>query len=100
MSFDEFVDSLFVFAKEDGKDGLFVKRDDGHVTKIEVIHIDGKVRIHMDDIDMGYFEEFNLRGYKCRFRQKNRTHIHDGLLPNEYLMKSICDNQYVLFHNA
>ena len=100
MSFDEFVDSLFDFATKNSEDNLSVTRDDGHVTIIKVIHLDGKVFIRMDDIDMGYFEEFNLRGYKCRFRQKNRTHIHIGLLPNESLMKSVCNNPFVLFQDA
>lgn len=100
MSFDEFVDSLFAFAGDPHRIGLSVQRNDGHYTCINVIHFDRKVIVNMDGVDMGFFEELNMRGYKCRFNQRNRAHIHEGLFPNEILMKEICDHPFVLFHEA
>lgn len=100
MSYEDFVDSLFSFAKKPKKYDLYIQRNDGHITKIEILHVDGKVFILMDDVEMGHFEEFDQREYKCRFFQKYRAGIRNGLLPNEALMKSICDNQYVLFVKA
>lgn len=100
MNFDDFVDSLFDFARKKDGEVLSIQRADYHVTIIEVNHIDGKVFVRMDDVDMGFFEKYEQQGYKCRFNQKHRVRIHDGLLPNEALMKSICDNPLVLFHDA
>ena len=100
MSLDEFVDSLFDSARDPKKIDLSVQRADGHVTQIEVIHVDRKVRAKMDDVEMGIFEEYNQQGYKCRFKQKNRPHIRNGLTLNEAIMKSICDHPLVYFRDA
>lgn len=100
MCFDEFVDSLFDSARDPKKIDLSVQRADGHVTQIEVIHVDRKVRARMDDVEMGIFEEYNQQGYKCRFKQKNRPHIRNGLTLNEAIMKSICDHPLVYFRDA
>lgn len=100
MSFDEFVDSLFDFAGDSKKAGLSIQMADGYVTRIEVIHVDGMVRIKMDDVDMGYFEKYDRQGYKCRFNQKNRDHIREGRTKNEAMMESICNHPLVLLHKA
>ena len=100
MCFYEVVDSLFAFAADPQKTGLSVKMEDGHVTQIEVLHINGKVTVKMDDVDMGYFEPYTQQGYKCRFNQKYRVHIREGRTPNEAMMESICDNPLVRLHKA
>lgn len=100
MSFDEFVDSLFDFARDPSKTGLSVQMENGHLTRIDVIHVVGIVKIKMDDVEMGYFEEYDRQGYKCRFNQKHRVGIRGNLTPNEAMMKSICDNPLILFHGV
>ena len=67
MSLIEFVNYLFDFARDNRRSGLYIQREDGHYTKIEITTIDNKVVIIMDGVNMGYFEEMNSRGYKCSF---------------------------------
>ena len=101
MSFIGFINSLFVSVCDTNKDGLFIQRVDGHITRIDIFPInDKKAIIKMDDIDMGYFEEMTARGYKASFYQKYRPHIKDGLFPNESLLKAICSHPLVLFYDA
>ena len=100
MSFPDFVNSLFDFARDPKRSGLYIPRVDGHVTLINICPVDNKIIIKMDDIEMGHFEEMTRRGYKCAFYQKYRPHIKDGLYPNEAMMKDICRNDYVLFYDA
>lgn len=100
MSYSEFIDHLFDPFRNPNKEGLYIQRDDGHYTRIDVIKVSGKIIIRMDDEEMGYFEETTQRGYKCIFHQKNRTGLRQGLTPNEVMMRSICDNPLILFRNA
>ena len=100
MSFQDFVNSLFDFARSPKLSGLYIPRDDGHVTAINICPVDNKIIIKMDDIEMGHFEEMTSRGYKCAFHQKYRPRIREGLNPNEAMMKAICHNDKVLFYDA
>jgi hypothetical protein len=100
LSLIDFINKLFDFARRENKVGMYIEMEDGHHTRVDIIHIDDKVIIKMDDLEMGYFEEMDQRGYKCAFHQKYRPHIKDGLLPNELLMKAICNHPLVLFYEA
>lgn len=62
VSFDEFVDSLFAFAKNPQGTCLSVQREDGHLTRIVIIHVDRTVIAKMDDVVMGNFEPYAQQG--------------------------------------
>ena len=100
VGFQDFVNSLFDFARSSKLSGLYIQREDGHRTLISICSVDNKIIIKMDDVEMGYFEEMTQRGYKCAFHQKYRTHIKDGQNPNEAMMTAICPNDKVLFYDA
>lgn len=100
VNFEGFIDSLFDFARDPHRPGLSIQMKDGHYTHIDLIHEDKIVVVKMDDVNMGFFEEYTEKGYKCRFNQKYRVRIREGLTPNEAMMESICDNPLVLLHKA
>ena len=101
MSLLEFVNSLFDIARNPQLQGLYIQREDGHNTRVDVVPIDvNQVVIRMDDVDMGTFEEWVQQGYKCAFHQKYRVGIRNSLTQNEYLIKSVCDHPLVKFLSA
>jgi hypothetical protein len=100
MSLLEFVQSLFESAREPNVQGLYIQLYNGHRTRVLIITRSNKIYITMDDVEMGYFEEINRRGYRCSFHQKARIGIRNGLFPNEALMKSICNHPLVYFIDA
>ena len=100
MSFFEFVNRLFDSARDPKRAGLFMMREDGHNTHIEIIPFENRIEIKMDGILMGRFEEYNGQGYKCAFSQQPRKGIRKGLTVNELLMKSFCNHPLVLFNEA
>lgn len=97
----EFVNSLFDFARDPKRSGLFIKIESGNNTHIEIESIDeDHVVIKMDGFEMGEFETIEARGYKCSFHQRYRQHIKEELTENESLMKSICNHPLILFYGA
>lgn len=100
MPFLDFVNSLFNSARDPKRAGLFIMRDDGHNTHIEINPFENRIEIKMDGLLMGRFEEYNGQGYNCAFFQQNRVGIKKGLTKNELLMKSFCNHPLVLFYDV
>lgn len=100
MSLIEFVNSLFDDCRDDKKQGLYIQREDGQWIRINIMPVDTKVIINMDDVNMGYFEEYEGQGYKAVFYQKHRVGIRNGLTKNEALMKTFCYHPLVRFFDA
>lgn len=100
MSLKDFVEKLFETARDAKQSGLFMERDDGHNTFIEIIQLEKRVEVKMDGVVMGRFEEYEGQGYKTAFFQQHRVGISNGLTKNEALMKAFCDHPLVRFFKA
>jgi hypothetical protein len=101
MDLYNFVNSLFDRIKEKGVSGTYISMPYGMV-KVDVMPIDNKVYIRMNNDEMGYFEEVNNRNFSYYiFHQQHRDGIRRGLTATEKLMKNICDmNELIDFHSA
>lgn len=101
MTLYDFVNSLFDRIKEKGVSGIYISMPYG-VVKVNILPIDNKVYIRMNNDDMGYFEEVNSREITYYvFHQQYRDGIRRGLTANEELMKSICKmDELIDFHSA
>lgn len=100
MSLGDFVDLLFETARDPKRAGLFMMREDGHNTHIEIRPLANRIEVVMDGVLMGRFEEYNGQGYKCAFFQQNRVGISNGQTANESLMKGFCNHPLVRFIDA
>ncbi len=97
----EFVNSLFDFARDPKRSGLFIEMESGNNTHIEIRPIDDShIVILMDGCKMGTFEAMNGQGYKCCFFQAYRPKIKTEPTENEQMMKSICEHKLVKFIEA
>ena len=100
MSLIEFVNTLFDVCRDDKKQGLYLQREDGHWIRIKICPVNTIVIILMDDVKMGYFEEYEGQGYKAAFYQQHRVGIRTEPTKNEALMKAFCDHPLVRFFAA
>lgn len=100
MELYNFVNSLFANIKVKGVSGTYISMPDGMV-KVDIMPIDNKVHIRMNNEDMGCFEKVSYRGYEYAFHQRHRVGIRRGLTANEELMKNICEIHDIIdFHSA
>ncbi len=100
MPLKDFVEKLFETARDAKRSGLFMERDDGHITHIEILLRENRVEVKMDGVVMGHFEEYAEQGYKTAFHQQHRVGMRDGLTKNEALMKAFCGHPLVRFIDA
>ena len=88
----QFVEELVSKGKEP-VEGIHIKMANGMpMMNISLSENDNKVKITINNNEVGYFEPTSVVGYKCEFHQRYRRGMKANPNCEEWFIISICEN--------